>query len=175
MDVTMLKRFATFCLITLCSSCSLLSNPEKEHVAAMSGCEKVNALIAAHGNGFEHLKMAQSTTKRVNVWKARYHLVGDSCQIWGWGNRSDYVCSKIAPTEDIARQWYEKAKTETRQCLSDQWQLQESPRKVGTGTKAVFSKAGSNTVVTVHAVETRGVFKSEWAAYYFVGDLNQDL
>jgi hypothetical protein len=90
--------------------------------AHMSDCEIITALIAAHHNDFKKIRYSVQNANKIDIWKSRYHLVGNNCQIWSWGaGSSDYVCSLISPDEEIARKRFEKAKTITRQCLDDSW------------------------------------------------------
>lgn len=53
---------------------------------------------------------------------------------------------------------YDEAKKAVAACLGPDWQLAESPRKIGEGTKAQFSRGGQSTVVGVQAVATEGLF-----------------
>ncbi len=150
--------------------------PEADQVAQMSQCEKVRALINAHPNKFEKLRTNPKPSNKITIWDARYHLVGKNCQVWGWGQgKTDYMCSLTAPNQQIAMDNYNRAKSATQACLGNDWQLQEMPRKLGEGVKAVFSHPGSETVVAVHAVETNGLRNDEWTAYFFVGDASDEL
>ena len=172
-----IKLLASLSLTLLISACMNQQSMEINQAAAqMSECEKIEALITEHLNNFEKLRFSKKTTGKMDIWQTRYHLVGDSCQIWNWGpGNSDYVCSVISPEQSIARERYEKAKTITRQCLDNSWKLTESSRKIGTGSKAVFAQNGNNTVVATHVIETRGLFNTEWATYYFIGDRSDQL
>lgn len=139
-------------------------------VAAMSTCEKIKGLIAGHGNGFPALKMQKTNARLMDVWKARYNLVGDSCQVWSWGKgQTSYMCALSSPNRETAMEYYDKAKQVTAECVGAEWTLKEGARELGEGMKAQFSHAGTKTVVGVHAVSTPGLFKSEWTTYYFVG------
>jgi hypothetical protein len=164
-------------LILLVCACADQQSMEINQVAAtMTDCEKIEALITAHSNGFEKLRFSKKTTVKMDIWQTRYHLVGKDCQIWNWGpGNSDYVCSIISPEQSIAMERFEKAKKITRQCLDSTWKATESNRKIGTGSKAVFAQSGNDTVVATHVIETRGLFNTEWATYYFVGDRSDQL
>lgn len=171
------RLVASVSLVLLATACEQQQTRELNATAAgMSDCEKIDALIAAHQNGFEKIRYSKQSTNKMDIWRSRYHLVGNNCQIWSWGKgNSDYVCSLISPDEDIARERFEKAKTTTRQCLDSSWKLTESTRKIGNGSKIVFSQNGNDTVVATHVVETRGIFNSEWATYYFIGDRSDQI
>lgn len=171
------KLLLSIVLILLVSAC-IDQQSMKINAAAtlMSDCEKIDALITEHRNGFEKLRFSKKTTVKMDIWQTRYHLVGKNCQIWNWGpGNSDYVCSIISPEQSIAMERFEKAKKITRQCLDSTWKLTESRRKIGTGSKAVFAQDGNDTVVATHVIETRGLFNTEWATYYFVGDRSDQL
>jgi len=145
-------------------------------VAAMSSCEKVQALIRSHDLEFERVRNVRRTANMMDVWTTRYHLVGDSCQVWDWGGgNSSYVCSVVSPNEELAREMYNRAIKVTRECLDEDWALSERKRKLGTGDKAIFRKPGEDSAVATHVIETPGIFKSEWTTYYFVGDSTDEL
>ncbi len=158
------------------TGCETQTSEEAKTIAKLSNCEKVLALVDEHPNQFSKLRMNSKNTGTITVWDARHHLVGNNCQVWGWGKgKTDYMCSKTAPSQAIATDYFNTAKQLTQNCIGDDWTLNERPRKVGTGVKAVFSRENSPTVIAVHAVETKGLFKDEWTAYFFVGDTNEDI
>jgi hypothetical protein len=153
-------------------ACSTAQQAELDKkVAALTTCEKVNALVAGHSKGFPQLRAAQTTSKYMDMWRARYNLVGEGCQVWGWGNaKFSYVCSLTEPSEQVAMEHFEQAKKITHECLGDSWSMKQGKRKQGDGVKAEFSVAGKNTVITVVAASSPTLFASEWKTYYFVGD-----
>ena len=170
----MRNKLAAMIALTVLASCTTTEETAMDaHVGAMSNCEKVEALIAGHQKGFPNLKQSLSNAKLMQVWKARYHLVGDSCQVWGWSaDKFSYVCSLTEPNQATAMDHYAKAKNMTRECLGPEWVLKEGKRDMGEGSKAEFAKPGVSTVVTVAAASSPAVFKTEWKTYYFVGDPN---
>lgn len=144
---------------------------EREPVARMSVCEKVNALIKEHETGFAGVRGQRRTSQWLDTWPALYHLVGNDCQIWGWGRgKFSYVCDATWPNQEMAMEDYEAAKQVARECLGDTWTLRESPRTDPEGTVAEFSNPKNTTVVKVVAVSSPGLFSSEWSSYYYVGD-----
>lgn len=158
------------------AGCETQTSEVTESIAKLSNCEKVLALVDEHPNQFSKLRINSKNTGAITIWDARHHLVGNNCQVWGWGKgKTDYMCSKTAPNKAIAEDYFNTAKQLTQSCIGNSWTLTERARKVGTGIKAVFSRPDSPTVVAVHAVETKGLFKDEWTAYFFVGDTNDDI
>lgn len=175
--LALLFLFSALSLHLVLSGCADQKTQAIQDTAAtMSTCEKIEALVNAHQNGFEKLRFSQQTTNKMDIWRTRYHLVGDRCQIWSWGaGNTDYVCSLISPNRETAEEHFEKAKAITRQCLDNSWEMSIIPRQIGNGTKAVFAQKDNNTVVATHVVEIHGIFNTEWATYYFVGDHNDQL
>ena len=148
----------------------------EKKISAMSDCDRIQALIKGHSKGFAALRREKAHSKLVDVWKARYHLVGDSCQVWGWGaGKYSYMCALTSPNRETARSYYDRAKAVAGRCLGKDWQLEESMRQQGEGFKAQFSRQGGGTAVGVQAVATPGLFKTEWTTYFFVGDPNDML
>ncbi len=142
----------------------------------LSPCEPLDKLIPEHQNGFKELRHSPRPFNAITVYKTRYQVIDNHCEIWGWGHgKVNYVCSKTSPNEEVARARYNDAVKSIRQCLSNDWQELERPRKVGNGSRTLFSKAGSETGVIVHVFENPGVFKSEWSVYASVGNFTGQL
>jgi len=170
-----LRYIAPLAALTL-AGCETQTSDESDAIAKLSNCEKVLALVDEHPNQFSRLRVNSKSTGAITVWDARHHLVGKNCQVWGWGKgKTDYMCSKTAPDQAIAQEYFDTAKQLVQSCIGNSWSLSERARKVGTGVKAVFSRENSATVIAVHAVETKGLFKDEWTAYFFVGDSNEEI
>ncbi|MEE2730381.1 MAG: hypothetical protein VYA55_06130 [Pseudomonadota bacterium] len=170
----MMKRWLGVMAVAALFGCTTTQETAMDsQVAAMSNCEKIEALVQGHRHGFPQLKTTLSNAKIMQVWKARYHLVGDACQVWGWSaDKFSYVCSQTEPNQETAMDHYGKAKAVTRQCLGPEWVLTEGKRDMGDGVKAEFAKAGESAVITVVAASSPTVFHNEWKTYYFVGDPN---
>ncbi|MGB3620032.1 MAG: hypothetical protein WBA20_01655 [Ketobacter sp.] len=169
----MIGKFSTaLASLVVLQACSTVQQTEiDKQVSALDTCEKIDALVAGHPKGFPNLRTAQTTSKYMDVWKARYHLVGDSCQVWGWGNgKFSYVCSLTEPNKAVAMEHFDQAKEVTQQCLGESWSLKQGKRDQGEGTKAEYSVSGRNTVVTIVAASSPTLFATEWKTYYFVGD-----
>lgn len=169
-----MKRFVGLVVAIMAVGCTTTQESAMDaQVAALSTCEKVDALIQGHKQGFPNLRMTQTSTKFMDVWKARYHLVGDSCQVWSWGQgKFSYVCSLTEPNEQVAMEHYGQAKQKAQECLQTGWALKEGARNMGEGHKAEFSRAGDGTVLTIVATSSPTLFKTEWKTYLFVGDPN---
>ena len=170
----MLKKWLGAVAVSALVGCTTTQETAMDsQVASMTNCEKLDALIQGHQKGFPNLRTTLSSAKIMNVWKARYHLVGDSCQVWGWSaDKFSYVCSLVEPNEEIAMDHFNQAKTMTRECLGEDWVMKQGARDMGEGTKAEFSKPGVATVVTMLAASSPTVFKTEWKTYFFVGNPN---
>ena len=139
-------------------------------------CNQVNSLIDQHQQGFEQLKRNLVTSSRMDIWQAKYHLVGNDCEIWRWSNgKQAYMCSQLVPDELIAIEKYNNAVNFSRQCLGESWKIDNIDRPHGRSHRAIFSKSGFKTVASIHRVKTEGLFKSEWTIYYFIGDRDRSL
>lgn len=170
-------RAAVISSALLLSACTTTEEVAMDsQVAELSPCEKLNALVDGHAKGYPVLKTTQTTNRYMDIWRARYHLVGDSCQIWGWGEgRFSYVCSLTEPSKEVAMEHYDLAKSRAESCLGGAWVVKEEPRKQGEGKRASFNKQGNKTTVSVMAVASPTLFKTEWRTYYFVGDPSDAL
>ena len=169
-------RLLSLGLIIAASACSATDvNTAKLDTATNGYCQGLNKLVAAYADDFKSLKGQRNATRYMDIWQTEFQLVGNSCEIWGWGSgKENYVCSKTLPNQEVATERYEAAKGIIQACLPN-WSLQESPRKLGEGQKALYQKNGELPGVAVHMVATKGLFRSEWTAYVFVGDPNDQL
>ena len=133
-------------------------------------CEKIEALIKEYDNSFERIKLKSLNNRISKIWQAKYHLVGNSCQVWAWGtNSTTYACSLTAPNKETAQNYFDKAKNVTQGCLADSWSMNEQARKNNDGMKVEFTNKDSDIAIAAHMVPTAGLFKSEWTVYYYVG------
>ena len=141
------------------------------NVKQLSRCEQVHTLIESHSNNFNKIKDKKSSTKLLDIWTSRYHLIGKSCQVFGWGGgKFTYSCSLSSPGEPVAMERYNKAKTEIEACLGTSWTLEERARRGKKGMVAIYTTTEHKTAVATHAFETSGIFDDEWTNYVFVGD-----
>jgi len=141
-----------------------------ERPKVYNACEKIDALLDEHSNNFDRVKGDKIKTRLSNIWKAKHHLVGQDCQVWSWGaNRSTYSCSTSAPSKEVALEYFNSAKNTAAQCLGNAWTLSETKRINDDGLKAEFSHPTNKAIVATHIVPTKGLFKSEWTVYYYVG------
>jgi hypothetical protein len=166
--------------LTALSACSLQDPTKKQAYLeqnkpspVVNPCEKVDALIAEYSNNFDRIKEDNIHIKNSisKIWRAKYHLVGNSCQVWARGAESHtYACSLIAPDEATAIDYFTKAKQTTQRCLGTSWGMIEADRNNDSGKKITFSQPGSALTLATHMVPTAGLFKSEWTVYYYVGN-----
>ncbi|MEY8213359.1 MAG: hypothetical protein RPR97_02625 [Colwellia sp.] len=139
-----------------------------------NACYKIKALINEYENGFNKIKSGIINTRVSRIWKAKYNLVGDNCQVWSWGkNRHTYSCSNTVPTKEIADYYFQNAKNTAKNCLGTEWTVKESARKNDNGYKIEFNNKTSDLMLAAHAVPTANLFKSEWTIYYYIGSASQ--
>jgi hypothetical protein len=179
-----MKLLAILVLITssvLLSSCgsttansNLANDSIQQEIANYTVCEKIDALVKAYDNDFEKIKLTAVNTPISQLWKAKYHLVGNDCQIWSWGNQvTTYSCSVAAPSKAVAQQYFENAKNEALACIDDSWKMTESPSNNNKGLKVTFDNPEKGMSISAQMVPTGGWLKSGWSVYYYVGDIEQ--
>jgi len=167
-----LSKLSLLITSTLLVSCANQNQIAHEKVApVINPCQKIDLLIKAYDNNFDNVKETNIAAKASSIWKAKYHLVGDSCQVWSWGGKkTTYACNIIAPDKKTALNYYDKAKTTTQQCLGKRWKMQESPRKSDEGLKTEFTHDSNKLSLSTHLVPTKGLFESQWTVYYYIGN-----
>ena len=161
-------------LVIACNSTKIAKI--NDEASAPDLCNQVKQLVSQHKNGFEQLKGNLQATKFMDVWQAKYQLVGNNCQIWRWSDgKQAYMCSLTVPNKAAAKMRVEKAIGFTKECLGSVWDSEKIVRNKAGAFRHVFSNQASSTVASVHGVKTEGLFKSEWTVYYFIGDPDRSL
>ncbi|MFW2372027.1 MAG: hypothetical protein ACN4GM_02830 [Gammaproteobacteria bacterium] len=163
-------------LLVLSSCTTVKTSDQASSKQADELCEQVNSLVEQHQQGFKDLKSSLVISPRMDIWRAKFHLVGNDCQIWGWSDgKQTYMCSQVVPAESIAIERYKKAIDFTQQCLGNQWTAENIDREHGRSFRTIFTNPELTTVTSVHRVKTEGLFKTEWTVYYFIGDRDHSL
>ena len=169
--------FLLLILLTSCSSNTQKTSKKQEPTLlpkVTKPCDKINALINEYDNDFNKIKLKMMTTKYSRIWKAKYHLVGDNCQVWAWfGNKHTYSCSNTVPNKEIAEYYFQNAKNTAKSCLGTEWVIKESARKNDEGYTVEFKKEDSDLMLAAHMVPTASLFKSGWTVYYYIGSVSQ--
>ena len=141
-------------------------------------CTKLDLLKSAYYDDFTQLKEIKMKGRVSNVWKAKYQLFGESCQVFSWGGKQHtYSCSLVAPDEETAQRYYQGAKRVTQECLGEKWTLEESARVHDDGMKTSFTnhdaKPSEMVTFSTHLVPTSGLFSTTWTIFYYVGNISQ--
>ncbi len=142
-----------------------------EIFAKGSDCDKVKALIASHPSDFKQIRKTKTPTKLLDIWTVKYELIQKGCQVIRWkNNKYSYTCSLTSPGKAVALERLEKIKTLLNSCLTKQWQLSETQRSKGEGLLLNYTQKGNSTIISAQALETNGLFNSEWTNYLYIGD-----
>ncbi|MEI6894767.1 MAG: hypothetical protein V5789_09070 [Colwellia sp.] len=143
-----------------------------------NACSQLEFIKSAYYDGFTQLKDTKISGRMSNIWRAKYQLFGEHCQIFSWGDKQrTYSCRLVAPDETTAQSYYQDAKNITQQCLGDTWTLVESNRVHDDGMKLSFTnddaKANEQVTFSTHLVPTLRLFSTTWTIYYYVGNIKQ--
>ena len=143
-----------------------------------NACTKLDLLKSAYYTDFESLKEIKTSGRASNIWRAKYQLFGENCQVFSWGGKQHtYSCRLVAPDEETAQKYYQSAKKITQQCLGEEWDLEESNRAHDDGMKASFTNHGAKPSEKVsfstHLVPSSGMFSTTWTIFYYVGNSTQ--
>lgn len=167
-------KYSQLALITACTLLTGCVNQntlaQKELKPVTNPCQKIDLLLKSYHNNFDGVKMTQVKSKSTRIWKAKYNLVGENCQIWTLGNaKLTYSCRVDAASKAQAENYYADAKKTTTQCLDENWKSSEQPRNNDAGTKIVFSNPSEEATISAHIVPSKTVFGEEWTVYYYIG------
>ncbi|TYK66367.1 hypothetical protein [Colwellia echini] len=143
-----------------------------------NACAKLELIKNDYYTNFSSLKSEEIVGRMSNMWKAKYQLFGENCQIFSWGGaQHTYSCNVIAPDEEAAKKYYENAKKVTQQCLGDEWKFEESNRARDNGLKATFTNvdASPKDLVTfsTQLIPSPGLFSTTWTLYYYIGNIQE--
>jgi len=177
-----MKSYTKYTLILssiLLASCVNQNTKIAENIMPTTNvCTKLDLLKSAYYTDFESLKEIKTSGRASNIWRAKYQLFGENCQVFSWGGKQHtYSCRLVAPDEETAQKYYRNAKEITQECLGEEWALEESNRAHDDGMKASFANHGAkpNEKVTfsTHLVPSSGFFSTTWTIFYYVGNSSQ--
>lgn len=165
-------------LISSCVNTTVKSNPANEtanqDAQTYTACEKINALVTAYSNDFQEIKLKVASTPISQRWTAKYNLVGKDCHIVSWGNQvTTYSCRLEVPSEDVAQEYFDIAKSETTACIGDSWKVTESPSNNEEGLRVAFDNPEKGMSISAQMVPAKGLFKTGWSVHYYIGDIKQ--
>lgn len=167
--MNMYRLLATLIILSVPTGIFAAADSASAKSIVEENCSKIEMLVASYDNGFSSIRGAEFSHNLMTIWEADFHLVGKGCEIWGWsGGKIDYLCSKTFPTEASAHARYQEVKRNLQTCLAG-WTVSQSMRDSSTDKRVVFQNEDSLPVVTLQAVNTKGLFKSEWTDYIFIG------
>ncbi|MFY8274818.1 hypothetical protein AAEU32_11905 [Pseudoalteromonas sp. SSDWG2] len=143
---------------------------QKQQQAAvdnLSPCEKIQGLMAAYDNQFDGLKLTRTQSKFMDSWQAKYHLVGDSCQISALNNTTyAYSCQNAYSDKESALAVHQQAVEFTRQCLGEGWFEQQKESETSLRTTFVLDESSAN--VSIHTGKSLSR-STPWTTSYDIG------
>jgi len=175
---TVTKYTLIFSSILLASCVNQNTKIAKNIMPTTNPCTKLDLLKSAYYDDFSQLKEIKVGGRVSNIWRAKYQLFGENCQVFSWGGQQhSYSCRLVAPDEETAQSYYQSAKKISQECLGDEWQLEENKRNHDNGIKASFTnhnaKPSEKVTFSTHLVPTSGLFSTTWTIYYYVGNTTQ--
>jgi len=156
---------------TLLSACVNQNTIAQKNLAPVTNpCTKLSLLIRAYDDGFEQVKTTKVKARATNTWKAKYNIIGENCHIWTLGTpQATYSCNITTDDKTTAETYYQNAQQTIQQCLGDQWQMTEQPRKADEGRKSTFTTSDNKLTLSTHIVPVNSAFNKRWTIYYYIG------
>ena len=110
-----MKKYAKYPLILssiLLASCVNQNTKIATNIMPTTNpCTKLDLLKSAYYDDFSSLKEIKVAGRVSNIWKAKYQLFGENCQVFSWGGKQHtYSCNLVAPAEATAKGNYQTAK-----------------------------------------------------------------
>lgn len=153
--------------LVLMAGCSLPKDPALQAKAdAMSGCDKVKALVTAHDKQFEGIKGPVLSQRYLDIWAAKVDAVGQGCQIWKSGENTTYMCTRNAPDAAVAKDWFDQTAKKMSECLPG-WRQQAANPDIDQAKGLVWTNNEKFASVGLQLVP---VGRNHWTVYYFIGD-----
>lgn len=167
------KSFLIFSPLILSACANQNTIAQKKLIPVTNPCPKITMLINAHKNGFEQIKTTKIKARISNTWKVKYNIIGDNCHVWTWGNsEATYACNITANNKETAESYYDNAKQTIQQCLGDDWQMTEEPRKTDNGRKSTFTTPNKQVSLSAHIIPVDSMFTDKWNIFYYIGNPN---
>lgn len=150
------------------SGCSSLNIEQKAAIDTLSPCEKINGLLSAYDNRFEGLKQTRVNTKFMDVWSAKYNLVGNDCQITVLdADTVTYRCQDNYTDQQQAVAIHQKAVDFTRDCLAENNWL-EKQKESAESLRTRFVLDEKTPVISIYTSKTLSKIKP-WSTSFEVG------
>lgn len=170
-NLTKISLILSSALLTACVNQNTIAQKELSPVA--NPCSKISLLVKAYETGFEQVKMSKVQSRASSTWKAKYNIIGENCHIWTLGNsQTTYSCNITTDDKEMAETYYRNAQQTIQQCLGDEWQMSEQPRKADNGRKSTFTTPSSQASLSTHIVPLDSLFSEKWTIYYYIGNPN---
>jgi hypothetical protein len=169
--LTKISLILSSTLLSACVNQNTLS--QKDVTPVTNPCAKISLLVKAYDTGFETVKSTKIQGRVTNTWKAKYNIIGNDCHIWTLGNaKTTYSCNITTDNKATAENHYLNAQKTIKQCLGDEWQMNEQPRKSDKGRKSTFTSPNSQVSLSTHLVPQKNLLTEKWSIYYYIGNPN---
>ena len=167
-----------FCVIVvsflMVSGCSNISKQHKANATLKNNndesvCQQLQDLFDKSIDGFRSIREQPNYLNKATLWKSRYQLIADSCEIWQWSDKYSYVCSRVMPDKDSADVVYQQVLESIDKCMNSttsQWQKQQ----ISLDHKGQETRYNLNSKQrgSLKVVDTGGVFQDSWTVYFRV-------
>ncbi|MBE0370077.1 hypothetical protein [Pseudoalteromonas aurantia] len=138
-----------FALVIGLTGCNTLSTAQTANIAKMTDCEKVIALVENAKDKFRPLKGSKVNTPFLTSWYAKYHLVGEQCQISEYSTGiTGYHCETSFDALSVAKDTYTTSKSMLSKCLNESWGL------ITTTKSTIFTHPSEPLIVHLSVAET---------------------
>jgi len=167
-------RITTVISLAIISSACAIFTPTKQALTDSEVCEKLDEVIADHGNNFKQLKGSRKSTGRVRnmqIWSAdRVFPLARDCQVWEWSSGLlSYTCFWQESDGVKAKVNHDKGAELVGQCLDKEWQSSYVATQSGGGS-TLFFQPGNKTVVSVRYFKESRTILDNWKTTLYVGD-----
>ena len=170
-NLTKLSLILSSTLLSACVNQNTIAQNKSSPVT--NPCTKISLLVKAYDTGFEQVKLTRIKASVTNTWKAKYNIIGENCHIWTLGNsQTTYSCNISTDDKVMAETYYQNALQTIQQCLGDEWQMTEQPRKSDNGRISTFTSSSSQVSLSTHIVPLDSLFSEKWTIYYYIGSPN---
>jgi len=170
-NLTKLSLILSSTLLSACVNQNTIAQNKLSPVT--NPCTKISLLVKAYDTGFEEVKLTRVKKSVTNTWKAKYNIIGENCHIWTLGNaKATYSCNISTDDKVMAETYYQNAQQTIQQCLGDEWQMAEQPRKNDNGRISTFTSSISQVSLSTHIVPLDSLFSEKWTIYYYIGSPN---
>ncbi|PJE80840.1 hypothetical protein CI610_00183 [invertebrate metagenome] len=133
-------------------------------------CPATRQIFTSSLNNFQDIREKPHYYNKATRWRAKQQLIKGQCEIWQWSDHYSYVCSKVLPSEQAAKELYQTAQQGLQQCMPSSaqgWTADSQPLKENNGNKTNYQYNGK-TMGSLTVIPDKTLIPRNWSVYFVI-------